>query len=104
MSRLNGGPGSATLVNFGNLSNQVIPLDPSLKPPSLDEWTAGVEWEPSSMRDLILGFRGIYRAQNEVIEDGSFDDGITYFIFNPGRRGEDPRSVFWSGTSLLPRA
>ncbi len=34
-----------------------------------------------------FGFRGIYRAQDEVIEDGSFDDGTTYFLFNPGRRG-----------------
>jgi hypothetical protein len=39
------------------------------------------------MRDLTFGFRGIYRAQDEVIEDGSFDDGTTYFLFNPGRRG-----------------
>ncbi len=36
--------------------------------------------------DLALGFRGIYRAQDEVIEDGSFDDGTTYFLFNPGRQ------------------
>ena len=39
------------------------------------------------MRDLVLGVRGIYRAQDEVIEDGSFDDGDHYFLFNPGRRG-----------------
>jgi hypothetical protein len=38
------------------------------------------------MRDLTLGARGVYRAQGDVIEDGSFDDGDTYFIFNPGRR------------------
>ena len=29
---------------------------------------------------------GIYRAQDNVIEDGSFDDGGHYFLFNPGRR------------------
>jgi hypothetical protein len=39
------------------------------------------------MRDMTFGFRGIYRAQDEVIEDGSFDDGEHYFLFNPGRRG-----------------
>ncbi len=33
---------------------------------------------------LRLGFRGIYRAQGSVIEDGSFDDGDHYFMFNPG--------------------
>jgi len=87
LSRLNGNPGSTTLVNFGNLSN-LVTVDPDLKPQSVDEWTAGIEWNPSGMSNLTLGFRGIYRAQNEVIEDGSFDDGLTYFIFNPGRRSK----------------
>jgi hypothetical protein len=36
------------------------------------------------MKDLVLGVRGIYRPQGTVIEDGSFDDGDHYFIFNPG--------------------
>jgi hypothetical protein len=31
--------------------------------------------------------RGVYRSMGWVIEDGSFDDGTTYFLFNPGRRG-----------------
>lgn len=101
VSRLNGGPGAITLVNFGNLSNQVVPLDPGLKPPSLNEWTAGIEWAPSIMPDLTLGFRGIYRAQDEVIEDGSFDDGLTYFVFNPGRRsnGETAEDLACAGDS-----
>jgi len=63
------------------------PIDPGLKPQTVDEFTAGLEWGPRSMRDLTFGFRGIYRAQDEVIEDGSFDDGENYFLFNPGRRG-----------------
>jgi hypothetical protein len=83
VSRLNGGPGSTTLINFGNLSNLAMPVDPDLKPHSVDEWTAGIEWSPSDMQNLALGFRGLYRALDEVIEDGSFDDGTTYFIFNP---------------------
>jgi hypothetical protein len=42
------------------------------------------------VKDLALGFRGVYRRQDNVIEDGSFDDGDTYFLFNPGRRrGQD---------------
>ena len=45
------------------------PIDPGLKPQTVDEYTAGVEWGPRSMRDLTFGFRGIYRAQDEVIED-----------------------------------
>ncbi len=36
-------------------------------------------------KDIALGVRGIYRHMRNVIEDGSFDDGDTYFIFNPGR-------------------
>ena len=85
VSRLNGNPvGAATLTNFGNLGNHVTPLDPGLSPQSVDEYTAGFEYEV--IKDLALGVRGIYRAQDNVIEDGSFDDGTTYFLFNPGRR------------------
>ena len=87
VSRLNGAPGSVVLAAFGNLGAHQTPFDPGLKPQTVDEYTAGVEWGPRSMRDLTFGFRGIYRAQDEVIEDGSFDDGTTYFLFNPGRRG-----------------
>ncbi|HEX3186048.1 MAG TPA: TonB-dependent receptor [Pyrinomonadaceae bacterium] len=87
VSRLNGAPGSTVLVAFGNLGGTATPFDTGLKPQTVNEWTAGIEWGPRSMRDLTFGFRGIYRAQDEVIEDGSFDDGDHYFLFNPGRRG-----------------
>ncbi len=36
------------------------------------------------MSNITFGFRGIYRPQGSVIEDGSFDDGDHYFLFNPG--------------------
>ncbi|MBC7929539.1 MAG: TonB-dependent receptor, partial [Rubrivivax sp.] len=87
VSRLNGAAGSTLIVNFGNLGNHATPVDAGLKPQTVNEWTAGIEWSPESIRDLSLGFRGIYRAQDNVIEDGSFDDGTHYFLFNPGRRG-----------------
>ena len=87
VSRLNGAAGATVLAAFGNLGAHATPFDTGLKPQSVDEFTAGVEWSPRGYRDLTLGFRGIYRAQDEVIEDGSFDDGGTYFLFNPGRRG-----------------
>ncbi|HKO60448.1 MAG TPA: TonB-dependent receptor plug domain-containing protein, partial [Pyrinomonadaceae bacterium] len=88
ISRLNGtGAVGIPGANFGNLGNHATPIDPGLNPQSVNEWTAGLEWGPSGMRDLSFSFRGIYRAQDEVIEDGSFDDGTTYFIFNPGRMG-----------------
>jgi outer membrane receptor protein involved in Fe transport len=87
VSRLNGAAGSTAISNFGNLGNHFTPIDEGLKPQTVNEWTAGFEYGPSGWRDLTLGVRGIYRAQGDVIEDGSFDDGTTYFIFNPGRRG-----------------
>ncbi|HEU4432111.1 MAG TPA: TonB-dependent receptor, partial [Pyrinomonadaceae bacterium] len=87
VSRLNGAPGSTVLAAFGNLGGTATPFDVGLKPQTVNEWTAGIEWGPRSMRDLTFGVRGIYRAQDEVIEDGSFDDGEHYFLFNPGRRG-----------------
>ncbi len=82
-SRLNGPAGSTTLVDFGNLGGDATPVDPGLKPQTVNEFTAGVEYE--IVRNLTLGVRGIYRAQDNVIEDGSFDDGDHYFLFNPGR-------------------
>ena len=80
-----GSSGSNATFATANLGAHPTPLDPGLKPQTVDEFSAGAEFEVA--RDLVLGFRGIYRAQDEVIEDGSFDDGNNYFIFNPGRRG-----------------
>ncbi|HST52964.1 MAG TPA: TonB-dependent receptor [Pyrinomonadaceae bacterium] len=83
VSQLNAPAGSTTLTDFGNLGGDQTPIDPGLKPQTVNEWTAGVDYEV--IKDFSLGFRGIYRNQVNVIEDGSFDDGTTYFIFNPGR-------------------
>lgn len=66
-----------------NLGAHPTPIDPGLKPQTVNEFSAAFEYEIA--RDLAIGVRGIYRAQDEVIEDGSFDDGNNYFIFNPGR-------------------
>lgn len=96
VSRLNGIPAAICLDtsatagcsgNFGNLGNHQSPFDPGVKPQSVNEMTAGIEWGPRGWNNFTLGVRGVYRAQDEVIEDGSFDDGGTYFMFNPGRRG-----------------
>jgi outer membrane receptor protein involved in Fe transport len=82
-SRLNGPAGSTTLTDFGNLGGDATPVDPGLRPQTVNEYTAGVEYE--LFRNMTFGMRGIYRAQDNVIEDGSFDDGDHYFLFNPGR-------------------
>lgn len=85
VSRLNAVQGSVAIGEFGNLGNHFTPIDPGMKPQTVNEFTAGVNYEV--VKDLTLGLRGLYRAQDEVIEDGSFDDGNHYFLFNPGRRG-----------------
>jgi outer membrane receptor protein involved in Fe transport len=74
--------GSAS--GLGCLGCEATPVDPGLKPQTVNEFSGGFEWE--AVRDFALGARGVYRAQADVIEDGSFDDGTTYFLFNPGRR------------------
>jgi outer membrane receptor protein involved in Fe transport len=95
VSRLNGPTGSTCVDNdanpangcgnnFGNLGADPTPVDPGLKPQTVREWTSGIEYSP--MRDFVVGVTGRYRAQVDVIEDGSFDDGDHYFLFNPGRR------------------
>jgi outer membrane receptor protein involved in Fe transport len=85
-NRVNAPVGSVILAGFasglGCLGCSATPVDPDLKPQDVFEWTAGIEYE--AVRDLTLGFRGVYRYQDTVIEDGSFDDGHTYFLFNPG--------------------
>jgi outer membrane receptor protein involved in Fe transport len=66
-----------------NLGADATPPDPGLKPQSIGEGSVGIEYEVA--KDLAIGARGIYRSMRNVVEDGSFDDGDTYFIFNPGR-------------------
>ncbi|MGZ8845958.1 MAG: TonB-dependent receptor [Pyrinomonadaceae bacterium] len=85
VNRLNA-PANATIAaGFApvNLGADPTPLDPGLKPQSIGEYSMGIEYE--IVKDLTIGARGVYRHMRNVIEDGSFDDGNTYFIFNPGR-------------------
>ena len=82
---INAPAGSHITANIGNLGSTHTPIDPGLKPQDIYEGTAGFEYQ--FKRDFVVGFRGIYRAQHNVIEDGSFNDGVDYFLFNPGRRG-----------------
>jgi outer membrane receptor protein involved in Fe transport len=81
----------ATIVpgrTIANLGAHPTPIDPGLSPQTVEDYTAGIEFEP--VKDLALGFRGVYRRQDNVIEDGSFNQGVDYFLFNPGRRvGQD---------------
>jgi outer membrane receptor protein involved in Fe transport len=86
VSTLNSPSSAFVVADIGNLGSEHTPIDPGLKPQDVAEWTGGIQYELSN--NLVLGFRGIYRHQRNVIEDGSFDDGDHYFLFNPGRRGK----------------
>ncbi|MBA4183937.1 MAG: TonB-dependent receptor [Acidobacteria bacterium] len=85
-NRLNAPVGSVILAGtasgLGCLGCSLTPVDPDLKPQTVNEFALGFEYE--AVKDLTIGVRGVYRAQGSVIEDGSFDDGTTYFLFNPG--------------------
>ena len=81
VNRLNAPAGSTITANFGDCCS-AEPPDPDLRPQTVNETAVGIEYEV--LNDLILGVRGVYRAQGSVIEDGSFDEGNTFFLFNPG--------------------
>src|SRR4029079_9563826 len=72
----------ASSFNTRNLGGDATPIHTGLKPQTVNEWTAGIETEV--WKNTVFSARGIYRAQGSVIEDGSFDDGDSYFLFNPG--------------------
>ncbi len=107
VDRINAPAGSLIVpgVSTGstNLGSDATPLDPGLKPQSIGEYSMGIEYEVA--KDLALGARGIYRHMRNVIEDGSFDDGDTYFIFNPGRNepGTTERAACEGGPGRIPR-
>ncbi len=71
-----------TASGLGCLGCEATPVDQDMKPQTVNDVTAGIEYQFG--RDFTIGARGIYRAQGSVIEDGSFNDGHTYFLFNPG--------------------
>jgi outer membrane receptor protein involved in Fe transport len=81
---LNAPIGSTVASGFDtrNLGAEITPIDAGLKPQTVNEFNLGTEFEIG--RNFAFGVRGIYRAQGSVIEDGSFDDGDHYFLFNPG--------------------
>jgi outer membrane receptor protein involved in Fe transport len=89
VSRVNAPLNALVATGFGtrNLGAAPTPIDFDLRPQSVNEWTAGFQHQIGDK--LTLGFRGIYRAQGSVIEDGSFDDGDSYFLFNPGESFTD---------------
>ncbi len=104
VSRLNSGAGSLIVpgVSKGatNLGADPTPPDVGLKPPSIGEASGGIQYEVG--RSMTLEARGTYRWERNVVEDGSFDDGDTYFIFNPGRRGNGRETTTEDVACSLP--
>jgi len=84
VNRLNAPLNSTVATGFAtrNLGAESTPIDARIKPQTVNEYTAGMEYE--FWKNTSFGVRGIYRPQGSVIEDGSFDDGDHYFLFNPG--------------------
>jgi outer membrane receptor protein involved in Fe transport len=81
-----------SLVYLDRNFNEVrVALSNHLKPQTVNEVTAGFEYEV--VKDLAIGFRGIYRSQGSVIEDGSLDEATHYFLFNPGETVGDGQTV-----------
>lgn len=76
-----GGPFSPD-QNWIYLSTGRLAVDPSLKPQSSSEISAGGEYEIVPNGRLTLTY--IHRWMNHVIEDMSRDEGGTYFLGNPG--------------------
>jgi hypothetical protein len=101
VDRLNAPAGSNVTVDFGGGASEATPVGSDLKPQTVNETAAGMEYEVA--RDLVLGLRGVYRAQGRVIEDGSLDEANTFFLFNPGE-GEVERLACASEFGCFGRA
>src|SRR5262249_35652826 len=71
-------------------------VDPAIKPPSEDEWVAGVEYEilPNTRASVAYTHRQIV----DWVEDMSTNGGTSFFIGNPGegiaRTFPAPRRVY----------
>jgi len=74
------------------------PIDFDIKPQTVNETVGGFEYE--ILRDLSVGVAGRYRAQGSVIEDGSFNGGASYFLFNPGESLTERKACAGDPTAL----
>ncbi len=57
--------------------------DKGLDAQYVEEFIVGFENQFGT--DLSLSIRGVWKRLGQVVEDGSFDGGSTYFLFNPGK-------------------
>lgn len=73
-----GDPNQHWRVSGGSL----VVVDPEIEPQSTDEIVVGGEYEV--LPDARVGLQYTKRYMNAIIEDMSRDDGLSYFLGNPG--------------------
>ncbi len=71
-----------TLLYKWLIGHEPPPIQPGIKPPYQEEFILGFERQLT--KDLSLSVRGVYKRLGRIVEDGSFDGGNVYFLFNPG--------------------
>ncbi len=64
------------------IGHEPPPIQPGIKPPYQEEFILG--FEKQLTEDIGISVRGIYKRLGRLVEDGSFDGGNVYFVFNPG--------------------
>jgi hypothetical protein len=83
-----GDGGLPTLDNLGTLfyiyklSSEGTVVDPDIEPQYLEEFVFGGEVEVKD--NLVAGVKYVKRDLGKVIEDISLDDGLSFFVTNPG--------------------
>jgi outer membrane receptor protein involved in Fe transport len=102
------GPNTRTLgasplagAGFTAYAPYFAPLAPGLDGQYTDQFGGGIQYE--ILQDLSVGVDYIGRRQGKVIEDMSSDNGINYFVANPG--GSQPWTVTegpYAGTTFNP--
>ncbi len=77
-------------VHYGTRQYGLYPslIQDGIKPPFQEEFIFGFERQLNE--DLSVSIRGVYKSLGRIVEDGSFDGGSEYFLFNPGDWLPDP--------------
>jgi hypothetical protein len=70
------------VYTYAPAASGVEPVDPGIRPPYLDMFGVGVEYELLTDLSVAIDYTG--RRQGTVIEDMSDDEGQTFAISNPG--------------------
>jgi hypothetical protein len=77
-------------------------LDPNIKGQYSDEYQAGVQYQV--YRDISIGVDYVHKSLGRVVEDMSIDDGVTYFLSNPGESGAlGEKALTANGIVVFPK-